>query len=84
MSILLSAMALATAQGQPAVQPAPAPAPAHHAQHAQQARPSEPGAKLKGEGCSCCKDMAAGGKMECCAKHGEGHGGEHSGDSGKR
>ena len=84
MSILLSAMALATAQGQPAAEPAPAPAHAHHAQHAQQARPKEPGAKPKSEGCSCCKDMAAGAKMECCAKHGEGHGGEHSGHSGSR
>lgn len=77
MSILITAMALAAAPAPTAVQPAPAPA--SHAQHAQA---TKPGAKPQGEGCSCCKDMAAGGKMECCAKHGEGHG-EHSGhDSG--
>ena len=81
MSILLSAMALATAQGQPAAHPTPPPAHAHHAQHA---RPSQPGAKPKGEGCTCCKHMAAGAKMESGAKHGEGHGGEHSGHSDSR
>ena len=68
MSILITALALAAAQ--PAAQPAPAPS--SHAQHA-----AQPGAKAGGEGCSCCKDMAGGGKMECCAKHGKGHG-EHS------
>ena len=81
MSILLSAMALATAQGQPAAQPASHPTHAHDAQHA---RPSQPGAKPKGEGCTCCKHMAAGAKMECCAKHGESHEGEHSGHGGSR
>ena len=72
MSILITAMALAAAPAPAAVQPPPAPsARAHHAQA------TKPGAKPQGEGCACCKTMAAGGKMECCAKHGEGHG-EHS------
>lgn len=71
MSILITTLALAAAQ--PAVQPAPATS--SHARHAQA---TEPGAKAHGEGCSCCKDMAGGGKMECCAKHGKGHG-DHSG-----
>ena len=73
MSILITAMALAAASAPVAVQPAAAPA--THAQHAQSAKP---GTKPQGEGCSCCKDMVAGSKMECCAKHGEGHG-QHSG-----
>ena len=67
MSIFFTALAVAAAQ--------PAPAPSSHAQHAQATKLS---AKPHGEGCSCCKDMAAGGKMECCAKHGESHS-EHSG-----
>ena len=71
MSILITTLALAAAQ--PALQPAPAPS--SHAQHAQA---TQHGAKAHGEGCSCCKDMAGAGKMECCAKHGKGHG-EHSG-----
>ena len=76
MSILITAMALAAAPAPAAVQPAATPAP--HAHHAQATKPA---AKPQGEGCSCCKDMAAGGKMECCAKHGQGHGehGQHSG-----
>ena len=82
MSVLIS-IALAAAQGQPAVQPAPAQPPAVHAHQAQHSRPAQPGVK-PAEGCSCCKDMAAGGKMECCAKHGESHGGEHSGHSATR
>ncbi len=73
MSILITAMALAAAPAPGTVQPAAAPA--SHGQHAQA---TKPGAKPQGEGCSCCKDMAGGGKMECCAKHGEGDG-EHSG-----
>jgi len=73
MSFLITAMALAAAPAPAAVQPAAAPA--IHAEHAQAAKP---GAKPQGEGCSCCKDMAGDGKMECCAKHGEGHG-EHPG-----
>ena len=75
MSILITAMALAAAPTAAAVQPASATAPAIHAQHAQ---PIKTGAKPQSEGCSCCKDMAGGGKMECCAKHGKGHGSEHS------
>jgi hypothetical protein len=71
MSILITAMALAAAPAPAAVQPAAAPATHPHAQA------TKPGAEPRGEGCSCCKDMAAGGKMECCAKHGEGHD-EHS------
>lgn len=82
MSILIS-MALAAVQG-PAVQPAPQSGHAMHAQHAQHGQPSKPGAKPQGEGCCCCTGMAAGGKMECCAKHGEGHAGEHSGHSAHR
>lgn len=73
MSILITAMALAAAPATTAAQPAPAARPATHTQHAQ------PGAKPQGEGCSCCKKMAEGGKMECCAKHGKGQAGEHSG-----
>lgn len=43
-----------------------------HSQHQQ-------GQKHEGHGCCCCKDMAkAGHKMEGCAEHGEGHGGEHA------
>lgn len=80
MSILIS-IALAAAQGPAAVQPAPA---SDHAMHAQHAQPSKPGAKPQGEGCPCCKNMAEGGKMECCAKQGEGHAGEHSGHSAHR
>ena len=75
MSILITAMALAAAPTPVAVHPAPAAGSAIHAQHAQ---PTKPGAKPQSEGCSCCKDMAGGDKMECCARHGKGHGGEHS------
>ena len=71
MSILITTLALAAAQ--PAVQPAPG-----HSGHAQHAQATKPGATPQGDGCSCCKDMAGGGKMECCAKHGKDHG-EHSG-----
>lgn len=77
MTILITAMALAAAPAATA-QPAPAAPPAAHAHHAQHAQPAQPGAKPKGEGCSCCKNMADGGKMECCAKHGK-EAGEHSG-----
>ncbi len=80
MTILITAMALAAAQA-PAAPPAPV---AAHAAHAQQSQPAQPGAKPQGEGCSCCKTMAGGGKMECCAKHGDGHGGEHSGHNASR
>ena len=73
MSILITAMALAAAPANAAAQPASAAPAAAHAQHAQ------PGAKPKAEGCSCCKKTAEGGKMECCAKHGKGEAGEHSG-----
>ena len=72
MSILITAMALAASPATAAVQPAPAPSPAVRAQSAQ------PGSKAPGDGCPCCKKMAEGGKMECCAKHGESHAGEHS------
>lgn len=75
MTILITAMALAAAPAPAVAQPAPAPAHAVHAQHSQ---PAQPGAKPQGEGCSCCKKMADGGKMECCAKHGK-EAGEHSG-----
>lgn len=74
MMTLLIAAALAASSATSAVQPAPAAAPATHAQHGQQA---QPGTKPQGEGC-CCKKMAEGGKMACCAEHGEGHGGEHA------
>lgn len=68
--IMMIAAALAAA---PAAAPA---APADpHAQHQQQKQPKG----QKHEGCCCCKDMAkADHKMECCAEHGEGHGGDHS------
>ncbi len=81
MSILITAMALAATPASAAVQAAPAVS-ATHAQHAQHSKPAQRGAKPQGEGCSCCKDMAGGAKMECCAKHGEGHG-EHSGHDAK-
>ncbi|HEU4704141.1 MAG TPA: hypothetical protein VFS45_00305 [Sphingomicrobium sp.] len=74
MTILITALALAAAPAATA-QPTPAAPPAAHAHHAQ---PAPPGAKPQGEGCSCCKKMADGGKMECCAKPGQ-EAGEHSG-----
>lgn len=80
----LIALALAAAQGPVAVQPAPAQPHAMQGQHTQQSKPPQKGAKPDGDSCSCCKGMAAGGKMECCAKHGEGHGGEHSGNNAHR
>ena len=79
MTIILSALALAATPAPAVVQPA---APASHAMHAQHADPAKlsakTGAKTGGDSCPCCKDMAAGG-MACCAKHGEGHGGEQGG-----
>lgn len=79
MSILITAMALAATPTPAAVQPAPAAAPAMHAHPAQHSQPPRPGAKPQGEGCSCCKTMVGGGKMECCAKHGKNQSSEHSG-----
>ena len=81
MSIMMTAMALAAAPATTAAQPASARAPAAHAQHAQ---PVQQRAKPQSDGCSCCKMMTGGGKMECCAKHGEGHGSEHSEHSAHR
>ena len=69
MSILISALAIAAAQSAQPATTAPAPA-VDHSRHAQQ------GQKHEGDGCSCCKKMGEDKKMECCAKHGEGHGGE--------
>jgi len=66
----MTAMALAAAPAPTAVPPASAAAPATHAQHA------KPEAKPQAEGC-CCKKMAGGGKMACCAEHGKGHDGAH-------
>ena len=80
MSILITAMAIAATQGPAAASPASAPAPAAHV-HAQ---PAQPGSKPHGEGCSCCEKMVGGGKMECCAKHGQRKAGEHSGHSAHR
>jgi len=76
MTMILSALALAATPAPAAVQPA---APAAHAMHAQHADRAKPGTKAGGDGCPCCKDMAAGGKMACCAKHGGGHDGAHEG-----
>ncbi len=81
MTILITAMALAAAPATTAVQPASTPM---HAMHAQQAQPAQSGAKPQSEGCSCCKDMGAGGKMECCAKHDKADGAEHSGHKANR
>ena len=80
MTILFTAMAIAAQAATASVQPAP---PAMHGMQAPQAQRSATGAKPSGDGCACCKDMAGGAKMECCAKHGEGHGAEHSGHSTK-
>ncbi len=67
--LILAALAAATAQ------PAPAAPADPHAQHQQQG-------KAHDAMDSCCKDMK-GGKMDCCAKHGDGKdqakGGEHAG-----
>ena len=81
MTILITAMALAAAPAATAVQPTATPA---HAMHAQQAQPAQSGAKPQAEGCSCCKAMGGGGKMGCCAKHGEAEGAEHSGHKANR
>jgi hypothetical protein len=80
MTILFTVLALATAPAPTSAQAA-TPATQVHAQHAQHAHPTTPAGKMSGEGCPCC-DMAGGGTMACCAKHGEGHGAEHSGHSG--
>lgn len=80
MTILFTAVALAAAPVPAVAQPA---ASAAHAMHAQQAQPLKPGAKPQGEGCSCCKGVAGGAKMSCCAMHGKGHDAEHSGQSAK-
>jgi hypothetical protein len=82
---MLTALALAGVPA-PAAQ-AVAPATPHHSQHAghaQHAQHSTPGAKPTADGCPCCKDTAAGGKMACCAGHGEGHGAGHSGHKADR
>lgn len=75
MSILMTAMALAAAPAPIAAQPAPAVAPATQAQHAQ------PEAKPQAKGGCCCEKMAGAGKMACCAEHGKGQAGKHSGQS---
>ena len=81
---LLIAAALAASSAQAAVQPAPAAAPAQHAQHAQHhGQQAQAGAKPQGKDC-CCKTMAEGGQMACCAEHGKGHGGEHAEHGAKR
>jgi hypothetical protein len=82
MTILFTALAIAAAPA--SVQPAPAATHGAHGQHSQHAQQSSPSAKSSGDGCPCCKDMAGGGKMDCCAKHGEGHGADHSSHSAKR
>lgn len=73
MSMLILA-ALAAAQPAPAVPANP------HAQH--QREMTTEGTAKKGMDCACCKDMAKGSKMECCAKHGDSKAqaadGEHS------
>ena len=76
MTILIAAIALATAPATTAAQPVPA-MPAMHAQHSQNAQQAQPGATPKAEGC-CCKKMGEGGKMAGCAEHGEGQGGAHA------
>lgn len=90
MTILLTAMALAASPATAAVQPAQAAAPAMHAQHAplaqhaQHALGAQSGPAPKSAGCACCKDMAGAAKMDCCAKHGEGHDAKHDRHSDKR
>jgi len=78
MIILYTALAIAGAPAPASSQAAAAPMQGMQAQHARQ---SAPGAKPSGDGCPCCKQMAGGGKMECCAKHGDGAGAKHSGQS---
>lgn len=56
MSIVITALALATAQSAPATQQ-----PMDHSQHQQQAP------KQEGRDC-CCKGEMSGGKMDCCEK----------------
>ena len=78
---LLIAAALAASS---AAQPAPAAAPTAHAQHAQHGQATDkaqPQTKAAGRDC-CCKGED--GKMACCAKHGESHGGEHADHGTKR
>ena len=85
MMILITA-ALAASSATSAMQPVAAAAPAAHAQHAQHGQPAQKaqsGTKAEGKDC-CCKAMAEGGKMACCAKHGESHGGEHADHDAKR
>lgn len=65
MSMLILA-ALAAAQPAPVVPARP------HAQHQpEMAMEGTDGMAKKGMDCACCKDMAKGSKMECCAKHGD-------------
>ena len=79
MTLLIAAALAATS----ATQPAPAVVPPVQAQHAQHGKQAQPGTKPKGDGC-CCKNMAEGGTMACCAEHGEDHGGEHAEHGAKR
>ena len=74
MSILVTALALAaSAQAAP---PVSAPAP-DHAQHQQM------GQKHDADACPCCKQMADGKKMACCAEHEKAEGGGHAGHPAK-
>ena len=76
MTLLIAAALAASSPATSATAPAAAPA--------VQAQPAQPGAKAKSEGCACCKKMAEGGKMACCAEHGEGHRGDHAEHGGHR
>ena len=80
--MLLITAALAASSATSAMQPAAAAAPASHAQHAQPPQKAQSGTKAEGKDC-CCKAME-GGKMACCAKHGESQGGEHADHGAKR
>jgi hypothetical protein len=86
MTILIAAMALATAPVPTAVQPAAVatrPIQAQSAQHSQHSQPAQPGAKPHADGC-CCMKKAGGAKMACCAEHGDGRDGAHSEHSASR
>jgi len=73
MSIIMTALAVASAQAAPA--PTPTAQPADHAQHQQM------GKKAEAEDCPCCQHMADGKKMACCEKHEKAETGEHAGHS---
>ncbi|HXH51985.1 MAG TPA: hypothetical protein VNH53_00960 [Sphingomicrobium sp.] len=71
MSIMIAALALAAAQNP---QSAPLATPGRQAERQQHGQHAQHGTKEARE-CCCKGKMAAGQKMECCAKHGQSAGG---------